>query len=127
LWPSMNLLDRTPPKCELRLAYGDLPQQFGDLWLPKAADAVKHRHPVLVFIHGGWWSAAYDLSYAGFLCDAMRPQGIAVWSIEYRRVGDGGGWPTTMQDVAAGFDHIAKLAEAYPLDTQRIVAAGHSA
>jgi acetyl esterase/lipase len=122
----MSVLDRTPPKCELRLPYGNLPQQFGDLWLPKPTDA-KHRHPLLVFLHGGWWRAQYDLDYAGFLCDAMRQQGIAVWSLEYRRVGDGGGWPSTMQDVALGFDHISKLAEAYPLDTQRVVAAGHSA
>jgi acetyl esterase/lipase len=123
----MSVLDQTPPKCELRLPYGDLPQQFGDLWLPKASDKTKHRWPLVVFVHGGWWRAEYGLSYAGFLCEAMRQQGIAVWSLEYRRVGDGGGWPTTMQDVAAGFDHISRLAEAYPLDTQRIIAAGHSA
>jgi acetyl esterase/lipase len=121
----MSVLDRTPPTCELRLPYGDLPQQFGDLWLPK--NPAKAKSPLVVFIHGGWWRAEYDLSYAGFLCDAMRQQGIAVWSLEYRRVGDGGGWPTTMQDVAAGFDHVAKLAEAYPLNLQRVIASGHSA
>ena len=124
---SMSVLDRTPPKADLRLAYGPLPLQFGDLWLPQGGTA-KQRWPVLVFLHGGWWRAEYGLGYAGFLCEAMRALGVAVWSVEYRRVGDeGGGWPGTMQDVAMGFDHVAKLAATYPLDLQRVVAAGHSA
>jgi acetyl esterase/lipase len=86
------------------------------------------RFPLIVFIHGGWWQSAYDLSYASFLCQAMAAQGIAVWSLEYRRVGDaGGGWPGTMQDVAAGMDQVVKLASAYPIDTRRVITAGHSA
>jgi acetyl esterase/lipase len=124
----MSVLDRNPPKADLRLPYGPLPLQFGDLWLPKSDGNAKHRWPLVVFIHGGWWKAEYDLGYAGFLCEAMRSQGVAVWSLEYRRVGDeGGGWPGTMQDVAAGMDHVEKLAQAYPLDLQRVIAAGHSA
>jgi len=123
----MNILDRTPPKADHRLPYGNLPMQFGDLWLPASASAA-HRSPLLVFLHGGWWKSAYDLGYASFLCAAMKAQGVAVWSLEYRRVGDdGGGWPGTMQDVAAGMDHVVKLAEAFPLDTTRAIAAGHSA
>jgi acetyl esterase/lipase len=109
--------------------------QFGDLWIPglirgefAPKEHVKTRWPLVVFLHGGWWESTYDLGYAGFLCQAMKAQGVAVWSLEYRRVGDsGGGWPGTMQDVAAGMDHVVKLAEAYPLDTERVIAAGHSA
>jgi acetyl esterase/lipase len=124
--PTMDILDRRPPKADLRLPYGELPLQFGDLWLPKSPSS--HKYPLVVFIHGGWWKAAYGLGYAGFLCDAMRGQGVAVWSLEYRRVGDeGGGWPGTMQDVALGIDHVVKLAETYPIDTSRVLAAGHSA
>ena len=122
----MNILDRTPPPADHRLPYGPAPQQFGDLWIPTSPAA--HRSPLVVFIHGGWWSAAYDLSYASFLCAAMKALGVAVWSLEYRRVGDpGGGWPGTMQDVAAGMDHVLGLADEFHLDTQRIIAAGHSA
>jgi acetyl esterase/lipase len=124
----MSVLDRTPLKADLRLPYGPLPLQFGDLWLPAATGDKKHRFPLIVFVHGGWWKSEYDLGYAGFLCAAMKAQGIAVWSLEYRRVGDeGGGWPGTMQDVAAGMDHVAELAKAYPIDTTKVIAAGHSA
>ncbi|MCB0114013.1 MAG: prolyl oligopeptidase family serine peptidase, partial [Caldilineaceae bacterium] len=42
-------------------------------------------------------------------------------------LGNGGGWPTTFQDVAAGVDHLRTLAEDYALDLARVVVAGHSA
>jgi acetyl esterase/lipase len=128
----MGLLDRTPPKADQRLAYGSLPLQFGDLWMPASEKSNHHgaekRWPLIVFLHGGWWSASYGLDYASFLCAAMKAQGVAVWSLEYRRIGDeGGGWPGTMQDAAAGMDHVRKLAESFPIDTSRVIAAGHSA
>ena len=79
-------------------------------------------------MHGGWWKAQYGLDYAGPLCDALKAEGIATWSLEYRRIGNpGGGWPGTFEDVAAGYDHLAILGKTYPLDLSRIVAMGHSA
>ncbi|MGH9392084.1 MAG: alpha/beta hydrolase family protein, partial [Vicinamibacteria bacterium] len=60
--------------------------------------------------------------------DALRREGIAVWSLEYRRVGNpGGGWPGTFLDVAAGADHLRRLASSHPLDLARVAAFGHSA
>ena len=46
-----------------------------------------------------------------------------MWNLEYRRVGSGGGWPATFDDVAAGIDLLADL----DVDTTRVVAIGHSA
>jgi acetyl esterase/lipase len=84
--------------------------------------------PVVVFFHGGWWKSRYDLGYAGYLCEALKKQGIACWSVEYRRVGEtGGGWPATFQDAAAGFDFVATLARSYPLELSRVITMGHSA
>ncbi len=121
----MDLLSRTPPSADHRIPYGPGKYHFGDLWLPPHSTS---KPPLLVFIHGGWWKSKYDLNYGGHLCSAFRSTGIAVWSIEYRRVGDtGGGWPSTFQDVAAGFDFIRTLSRTYPLDLDRVVASGHSA
>ena len=123
----MSVLDETAPKTDRRIPYGSDASQFGDLWLPSGA-APARGWPVVAFLHGGWWSSGYDLGYGGFLCRAMRDAGVAVWSIEYRRTGvTGGGWPTTFQDAAAGFDHLAVLAEGLHLDLGRVVAVGHSA
>jgi len=120
----MDLLNRKPPIADHRIPYGPGKSQFGDLWLP----AQHGKAPLVVFLHGGWWKSEYDLSYGGHLCSALRSQGVAVWSIEYRRVGaTNGGWPNTFADVAQAYDHIATLARTYPLDLARVVAAGHSA
>lgn len=52
-------------------------------------------------------------------------RGIAAWNVEYRRVGqDGGGWPGTLEDVAAAVDHLATLDD---VDPARVVTCGHSA
>jgi len=116
------------PLADHRIHYGPSQYQFGDLWLPTPIRADTKHIPLVVFLHGDWWQSAYDLEYAGGLCAALKSIGIAVWSIEYRRVGvTGGGWPTTFQDVAAGFDYLAILAKSYPLDLNRVIAMGHSA
>ena len=82
----------------------------------------------MVFVHGGWWRSEFDLAHAGHLCAALKGEGFAVWSMEYRRVGaTGGGWPATFQDVAMGFDYLAVLARAWAVDLSRVVAMGHSA
>ena len=122
----MDLLSRTPPVANHRIHYGPDPSQFGDLWLPSHAPT--HGAPLAIFFHGGWWQSAYDLAYGGHLCNALRADGLAVWSVEYRRVGrTGGGWPTTFQDAAAGFDYAAILARTFPLDLTHVAALGHSA
>ena len=119
-----DILKLPPPKANARIPYGKDPLQFGDLWLPSGPGP----HPTVVFIHGGYWRNAYTLDHAGHLCAALARAGAAVWSLEYRRIGDpGGGWPGTMDDVLHGAEHLMRLTQRYNLDLQRLVAAGHSA
>jgi acetyl esterase/lipase len=123
---SSDVLKRVPPLANYQIHYGTGSLQFGDLWLPDFTN--EQRVPVVVFVHGGWWKAQRGLEYGGHLCAALRADGIATWSLEYRRVGhEGGGWPGTFQDVAGGFNHLEELARSYPLDLTRVVAVGHSA
>ena len=121
-----ELLSRVVAEPGRRVQYGPGMQQFGDLRVPELR--LGRRAPVVMFLHGGWWKARYGLEYGGHLCAALKADGIATWSLEYRRVGDAGGaWPGTFEDVAAGYGFVATLAESYPLDLGRIVVAGHSA
>ncbi|MBX0326569.1 alpha/beta hydrolase [Oscillochloris sp. ZM17-4] len=106
-----------------RVAYGPHADQFADLYLPPGGGP----HPAIILIHGGCWQAQYGLAPLGPLCAALRETGIAVWSLEYRRLGGGGGWPTTFQDVAAGADALRGVAADHGLDLDRVIAAGHSA
>lgn len=114
----------TAPAPDHRIAYGPDPLQFGHLRLPAAPAP----HPVVVLIHGGCWLSDYDISHLGALEQAVADAGYAVWSLEYRRVGDdGGGWPATYRDIARGVDYLRVLAPSHELDLERVVASGHSA
>lgn len=124
---SEDILATTPPAADLRLPYGKDSNQFIDVRAPEG----KGPHPVVFFIHGGYWRAKYDLTYAGHLCHALKKMGIATWNIEYRRVGNaGGGWPGTFEDIRSAYRalHAKQASSKLPsLDLRRLCVAGHSA
>jgi len=121
---SADLADFPHPPPDERIAYGKDPLQFGDLRVPDGDGP----HPVAIFIHGGQWKAEYDISHSDKLTDALTRNGIATWSLEYRRVGNaGGGWPGTFLDIGHGADHLRSLADARNLDLERVISMGHSA
>src|SRR4026209_857599 len=92
---------RAPPP-DQRISYGSGPLQFGNLRLPKRPGP----HPIVVFIHGGCWLSQYDIAHAAAFEQAIADSGFAVWSIEYRRVGnEGGGWPGTFSDIVQAADY----------------------
>lgn len=120
-----DLLARPRAKADARIAYGEGPQQFGELWLP----AGEGPFPVVVLVHGGCWQADLPgLELMDYLAADLRERGYAVWNLEYRRIGHpGGGWPGTFADVAAGVDQLRGIAPARRLDLSRLVLVGHSA
>jgi acetyl esterase/lipase len=101
--------------------YGAHPSQVADLHTPATGEG----RPVAVVIHGGFWRDRYDRTLMEALCVDLARSGWAAWNLEYRRLGGGGGWPATFDDVAAGIDHLSTLAA--PLDLARVAAVGHSA
>jgi acetyl esterase/lipase len=101
--------------------YGDDPAQFAELTVPAGGLPV----PVAVVIHGGFWRHRYDLSLGRPLASTLPARGWAALNIEYRRVGMGGGFPATFDDVAAAIDALTEIDAA--LDLQRVVTIGHSA
>lgn len=124
LMTANDLPSLTAPPPDHKLSYGTEPLQFGNLRLPKREGP----HPVVVFIHGGCWLSRFDIAHAAALEQAFADSGFAVWSIEYRRVGDaGGGWPSTFTDIGKGADFLREMAPRYGLDLNRVVASGHSA
>lgn len=104
------------------IAYGPESAQAGELYLPPGAGPF----PVVVLLHGGFWSAAFDRRQLTGPADDLVAGGIAVWNVEYRRIGEpGGGYPGTFLDVAAAVDALEGMDPA--LDLDRVVVAGHSA
>lgn len=112
------------------LRYGQDASQFVELSVPDAASGPV---PVAVVIHGGFWRSAYGLDLGRPLAATLPPRGWAALNIEYRRLGNGGGYPTTLTDVAAAVDALAvdggsaARERGVELDLSRVVAIGHSA
>lgn len=98
-----------------RIHYGDDPSQFGILAQPEGDP-----RGVVVLVHGGFWKAAYGIEYALPLVPSLVEHGWAVWVVEYRRVGNGGGVPETLDDISAAI-------AACPVRSDVVVGLGHSA
>jgi acetyl esterase/lipase len=94
--------------------YGEDPSQYGVLY---------GEGPVAVLIHGGFWKAQYGLDLMVPLAEDLAARGWAAWNIEYRRLGNGGGVPETLDDVCAAIERLDTL----PVDRSRVVTIGHSA
>jgi acetyl esterase/lipase len=108
------------------LRYGGHSEQTVDLLCRPDAG---HR-PLIVVVHGGFWRQEYDRGHTAPQCAALAGEGYVVAAIEYRRVGGGGGWPTTFTDLAAGLDALPGLVEESApglVDPDRTVLMGHSA
>jgi acetyl esterase/lipase len=115
----MRDLTTIPPVAPAsRISYGSDPNQFIDIY-----SAPQSSRATLMFIHGGFWRAKYDLTHASHLCAALARHGFTVANIEYRRVGNpGGGWPGTFDDSRLA---LAAIREMFP--AQPFIVAGHSA
>lgn len=100
--------------------YGDDDSQVAELHWPAGDGKV----PVAVVIHGGFWMSGYGMELATPLAKDLATVGIAGYAIEYRRMGNGGGWPATFEDVASAIDALKDQPRA---DLDRVVAVGHSA
>lgn len=103
-----------------KISYGEDVSQYGELYLPSNPAAFRG---VAVVVHGGYWRAKYGAELGQPLAEDLADHGVTVWNLEYRRAGNGGGWPATFDDVSAGIDKLAELG----VDTSRVVLVGHSA
>jgi acetyl esterase/lipase len=106
-----------------RHSYGPDPSQYAELYLPD-----RRRHEaVVVLIHGGYWRAVYGAELARPLAADLAGRGWICWNLEYRRAGNGGGWPETFDDVASGVDQLAITAQRLGFAADHVVGLGHSA
>lgn len=100
--------------------YGEHERQFGEWFLPDAADA-----PLVVLIHGGYFRPVYRLDIEEPNAVDLCQRGYAVWNLEYRTYEFP--WPTTMTDVAAGIARAFADAPGLGVDVERSALFGHSA
>lgn len=104
--------------------YDGMPCQAGELFLP-----AQSMPPIVCLLHGGFWRTPWGREQMVPLALDLQQRGFAVWNLGYRRVGEnGGGWPGTFEDAAAGIDHLAELAgNGVALNLKQLYLVGHSA
>jgi acetyl esterase/lipase len=93
-------------------SYGPHPDQHVQVFAPEESPRA-----TVAVLHGGFWRAAYARDLMESLCRDLATRGYEAWNIEYRRVGAGGGWPETFDDVTCA------IADA----PRPLVTVGHSA
>ena len=105
--------------------YGPHRQNRADLHVPRDGDGP---FPVAVLVHGGYWRAFYGKVVMKPLAADLVRRGFATWNIEYRRIGrrQGGGYPSTFEDVANAIDYLTHL-EDRRLALDDVTFIGHSA
>lgn len=101
--------------------YGAADPQFIELWAPR----IETPRGYAILIHGGYWRARWDATLMHPLAHDLLARGWAVANIEYRSVGNGGGWPVTFDDVVAGI-RCAKDAHPQWCASGAVVTVGHS-
>jgi len=101
-------------------SYGDSETQYLELRRPAAARS----RGVVVVIHGGFWKVEYGADLGRPLAVDLTRRGWTTLNVEYRRVGNGGGVPETLDDVAAAIDWLRTIDG---LDLSTVVTLGHSA
>lgn len=107
----------------LNLPYGsDRKWQLLDIYLPK------HRQdnlPVIVNFHGGGWVYGTKETYR-YYCMSLAQQGFAVVNPSYR-LAPKHRFPAAFEDINCVFGYLRKHADAYGLDSDRILGIGDSA
>lgn len=76
-----------------------------------------------VLVHGGLWRQEHERDGMETLAIDLAKRGFDSWNIEYRRLGTGGGWPASPQDVLSALDFIPQ----FDVSAKRVVIVSHSA
>src|SRR5215469_15019867 len=70
--PPDDVLTRPAPPPDRVIRYGTGPEHVADVRLP---EAISRPAPLVIFLHGGFWRAAYDRSHTGPLAGAGQGDG----------------------------------------------------
>ena len=81
---------------------------------------------VALLLHGGFWLDAWRRDVMDGVAIDLARRGWTSWNVEYRRVGNGGGWPATANDVLAAVDAAISAGAGRP-GGEHLVLIGYSA
>ena len=99
--------------------YGPHRDNIADVRLPSADPS-----GLVVLVHGGFWMMEWERDSMETLAVDLTAKGFATMNLEYRRLGDGGGWPGSAHDVLTA---LALVDESSALSDLPRGMIGHSA
>ena len=67
-----SILTRVAPAADAIIGYGTHPEQVAEVRYGRGGED----HPLLVFIHGGFWRPSIDRTHTGPLCTALTADGM---------------------------------------------------
>lgn len=113
-----------PSRPDAILRYADHPRGFAELRVPSGEGPF----PFAVIFHGGCWKTGIaNQAYMAPLATRWQQLGVATLNVDYREVGDGGGWPGSFEDWAAVEALVRGLMNDRRFDLSRLTYVGHSA
>lgn len=123
-----EMKDKTEPGIQAReyydIAYDTLSQsQKLDLYLPETGEGP---FPLIMFIHGGGWSAGDKADGQERAWVTLREKGYAVASINYRLSGEAP-HPSGIIDCKTALRYLKSHADEYHVKADRVAVAGDSA
>jgi 3-dehydroquinate dehydratase-2 len=116
-WAIRHLFHRRewPPE---QIRYSDHADAVIDIRRPDGSGP----HRCAILVHGGFWRHPWTRDTVEGIAIDLARRGWLTANVEYRRVGTGGGWPQSVDDVACAIEGVA-AAE----DVGQLVVIGHSA
>jgi acetyl esterase/lipase len=105
-------------------SYGDDPVQRYDLYLPAAAPAAGS--PLIIWMHGGGWVSG-DRTQLSPAVQRQLTHGVAVASIDYHLIGDGGTFPVPIIDTKLAVRYFKANADRWHLRPDKVLVGGFSA
>ncbi|MES2500127.1 MAG: alpha/beta hydrolase [Pseudomonadota bacterium] len=107
------------------VAYGDLPRQKLDIYIPKQTVSLAGARKVVIFFYGGSWDSGSRSDYK-FVGEALASQGFIVAIPDYRVYPDVL-FPAFMEDPALVARWVKGNIKQYQGDDKQVFLMGHSA
>lgn len=117
-WALRHLVHRSAMAFE-KVPYGPFPDQVGDL-----RSLATGGQRLVVLLHGGLWRHEWTRDTVEGIAVDLTGRGYVTWNLEYRRLGTGGGWPESFDDVTSALEAAPAVTGIQARDT---VVLGHSA
>ena len=122
---SPALAQSDPVQMRPDIAYGPLPAEQGDLYLPATP---KTRRPAVVVIHGGGWVSG-SRHGNDYFANVLASKGVVVLNIDYRladKTLPDTRWPAQLVDAQLAVRFLRAHAAEFGIDTARFGAVGDS-